>query len=1213
MAAFVTIAALFGAVLVPAASAPAFADELPVTDPVHEGPEAEDGPAGDGLAEDGRPFLEAPGDGSGPVEDIETVSQAESEALAEAADTGEPVEVVAQRGEQGEVWAQPDGTLEGRSFVVPQWTRVDGDWARVDTTLREVDGMVAPVASTVDIVFSGGGDGPLVRMDRMGRVVELTWPGTLPSPSLEGDTATYSEVLDGVDLQMTATEDGYASYFVVKTPEAAASPELAEIRFSLESQGLDVSETEDGGLEARDQGAAGVVFAAPPAAMWDTVAEEEPTQDGGQSAKSARLSTSSAGDVSAADAANESGEPDTFAEVAVEVSAERDQLTLIPDQDLLTDPETTFPVVIDPQWHTPKAGAWASPNKSYPNNMGWKFNGKSTQGLGTCTGWSDCSGGSTYRLLYQFDVSRFKGTRILSAEFVVKNTHSAVCSNHRVDLWRVGAINSSNTSWNKTKSSSFWKERIAHESFHYGGNQSGCNSAGDAEFGIRSTVQQFADNGWSRLALGMRAYSETNKSYWKKFSRNGYVRVKYNRAPDRIYATRLSMSPGGTCAKGQDAPRIRSIDKLIASQATDPDGDRLRVRFTIADLNGNVVWTSGLVPSSSKANGSAFSVQVPKAKIPENKTLRWRAQAYDGYDVGEWSYAGPGWSCHFVYDTSAPEPPDITSNRWPESNSEDPDDPWLDGVGRSGSFSFSSPTGDVAKYRYEINAKPTGSSPEVSAERAGFWLMPEEPGVYTINVEALDAAGNKSTPATYQVRIGAGRPPVSTWGFGGAETDSPVELSGDAHTELLPAGERVDGEALVLDGAGDAATAPSSERVPTTYSFAVEAWAYLDAKTPGQAVVVSQTGPDYMDYKLYYTGSEDGRTDHWAFGRYTSDKTINAVGSDVPVRPGRWTHLVGVHNSLTNQLVIYVDGVPSGPRSFSDPVSESGPVTIGAGRYSATADTVSYWPGRVDGVRLYGRYVPGAEAKQMAERRPLVASRWSFEELDANGEVPNEFIDASGDQGPVMAPQSGAGLSEEWWGRVGLRALELDGTQHAYTPWGEMPVDTSSSLTAAAFVASAGPLSEPATVLSLTGFDESALRVRAIPDVDETGAAVTVWELVVHDADGTGGTVSRLTGDWAGANSEQWTHVAVTYDSVARTARLWINGASPGTAQLDEIEPFAPSRRVTLGAGRVGDAWGEHWPGVIDDVWVFQGVLSPAQVDMLASGQDDLPTEVPGA
>ncbi|MBO0609149.1 LamG domain-containing protein [Myceligenerans salitolerans] len=1188
-----------------------------MTDPVYEGPEAEDGPTGDGLADDGRPVLEGAGDGSQPVEDIEAVSQAESEALAEAAETGEAVEVVAQRSEQGEVWAQPDGTLEGRSFVVPQWTRADGDWVRVDTTLREADGVVVPVASTVDVEFSAGGDGPLVRIDRMGRVVELTWPEPLPSPGLDGDTATYSEVLDGVDLQMTATEDGYASYFVVKTPEAATSPELAEIRFSLETQGLDVSETEDGGLEARDQGAAGVVFAAPPAAMWDTVAEE-PDQAGGESAEATSLRTSASGAGSAdtaADAAGEHGDPDTFAEVGVEVSAERDRLTLIPDQGLLNDPETTFPVVIDPQWHTPKAGAWASPNKSYPDNMGWKFNGKSTQGLGTCTGWSDCPGGSTYRLMYQFDVSRFKGTRILSAEFVVKNTHSAVCSNHRVDLWRVGAINSSNTSWNKTSNSTFWKELIAHDSFHYGGNQSTCNSAADAEFGIRDTVQQFADNRWGRLTLGMRAYSETNKSYWKKFSRNGYVRVKYNRAPNRIKATQLSMNPGGSCAKSGDAPRIRQIDKLVASQATDPDGDRLQVRFTITDTNNNQVWTSGLVPSSSKANGSAFSVQVPKAEIPENKLLRWAVRVWDGHDTSKWSYADSGWRCHFVYDTSRPKEPTITSARWPASDPENPEDPWLDGVGQSGGFDFSTTSGDVVKYRYEVNAQPTGSSREVTAAQAGFHLMPSEPGVYTINAQALDAAGNKSTTATYQVRIGSGRPPVSMWGFDGAAADSPLTLSGDAHVASMPAGERVDGDALLLDGAGDSGMAPSSERVATTYSFAVEAWAYLDTKTPGQAVVVSQAGPDYMDYKLYYTGSADGRSDRWAFGRYTSDLAIIGVGSDVPVRTGRWTHLVGVHNSMTNQLLIYVDGVPSTPRSFSDPVSELGPVTIGAGRYSATANPTSFWPGRVDGVNLYDRMVPVGEAAALAYARPSVAARWSFEpttvDPTASPVTVASEVDTTGGQGPSLTLSAGAGLNQEWW--VDEQALVLDGVD-GYAATSSVPLDTSNSFTLTGWAQAAGELDGSATVAAINGSSESAVLVEAepgIPDAEGEPAGVT-WRLIMRDADGSSATVAEAV-DTSELSATDWTHLAVVYDAARRTARLVVNGNDADVnPMIENVDVFSASASVSVGRGRSAGAWGGYWPGQVDDVWLFNGTLSDAQINQFLHTQFGMPTEVPG-
>ncbi|GAA1859916.1 LamG domain-containing protein [Myceligenerans crystallogenes] len=1206
-------------------------------EPPFEGPEVEQGPVGDGLADDGRPVEVATGDGSVPPEEFEVASEAEQTALAEATESGEPVEVVEQRHELGEVWALPSGKLEGREFVVPRWTRKESGWVRVDTTLEPtVDGMVAPVASTVATEFSGGGDGPLVRLERAGRVLELSWPGTLPAPVLEGDTARYVEVLEGVDLRMTATEAGYTSYVIVKTPEAAASPELAAIRFGLQTEGLEVGTTTAGGFEATDaSGAAGAVFEAPPASMWDTVAGEpastvdagasvedaaatadpkagsaEGATDSGDSAVMAMPSDTPGGDAGNDDSGGAPGVPDDLARVETRLSADGGALTLVPDQELLTDPDTTFPIVIDPQLHTPKPGAWASPNKSYPDNMGWMFNGESTQGLGNCAGWYDCGSGSTYRLFYQFDVSRFKGTRIISAEFGVKNVHSAVCSNHRVDLWRTAAINSSNTSWNLTTNTGFWKEPIANNSFHYGGSQSTCQSPDYARFGIKDTVQHFADEGWSRLTLGLKAFDEPDPSYWKKFSKDAYVRVEYNLPPNRVKSTQLSMDPGGSCAKQEDASRIRTIGNLVVSQASDPDpGDRIQVRFTITDLNNNTVWTSGLVPTGDKASPSPFTQGVPAEQIPENKMLRWAVRVFDGDDTGMWSYEESGWHCHFVYDTLVKGAPTITSAQWPKSDPADPDDPWHDGVGQSGEFSFSHPASDVVKYRYEIGTPVKDSSPEVSASRHGFWMMPSEPGVYTINAVAFDGAGNKSSTGTYQVRIGAGRPPVSSWGFDGETGDSPLTLSGNAHV-AQPA-TAVSGKALMLDGAGDSGMAGPSERVATLYSFAVEAWVWLDEFSADQAVVVSQTGPDYMDYKLYYTGSADGRSEKWAFGRYTSEKTIVAASSDVLVRKNRWTHLVGVHNSVTNQLRIYVDGVPSTPREFTDPTPGDGPVTIGAGRYASTAGATSHVPGRIDGVRLYNRFVPTEEAKLLAGRRPYVASRWTFETQNADGSFPNDYVNSSEVRGPALLGINGP-VTDIGGPKVGDSAMALNGTQHAYTPFGQIPVDTTESFTIAAWAQSAADLNSRATVMSLTGSNESALQVRAAPQVDvETEATVVDWELVVRSSDGSSATVSQLTGDWAGPYTTDWTHVAVTFDPVARTARLWINGASPTTAgQIEETELFAAEGRAAFGARLTGGEWSVKWPGLIDDAWIYRGALSSAQVERLALG-DNLATEVP--
>ncbi|WP_374983129.1 hypothetical protein [Streptomyces fradiae] len=162
-----------------------------------------------------------------------------SDASALAAETGEPVEVVAERTEYTTTTANPDGTYTLTQSTTPQRVRGhDGSWRSVDVTLeRRPDGTVGPKAAVADVAFSGGGDENLLRLGaRQGGAVTLRWQRPLPQPVLDGATATYAEVFPGTDLQLTATAEGYREVLVVKTPEAAANPELQSIALDSRSK-----------------------------------------------------------------------------------------------------------------------------------------------------------------------------------------------------------------------------------------------------------------------------------------------------------------------------------------------------------------------------------------------------------------------------------------------------------------------------------------------------------------------------------------------------------------------------------------------------------------------------------------------------------------------------------------------------------------------------------------------------------------------------------------------------------------------------------------------------------------------------------------------------------------------------------------------------------------------------------------------------------------
>ncbi|MEU6377789.1 hypothetical protein [Streptomyces sp. NPDC046909] len=312
-----------------------------------------------------------------------TVRAAQSAAEAGGAN----VEITSLRGESTEVYATPDGQFEEIQHLRPVRTRVDGQWKAIDNTLlKRSDGTVGPSAAAVGLAFSGGGDGPLVTLDRTGKKLSFSWPTALPVPTVDGDTATYANVLPDVDLTMRAATDGFSQLLVVKTPEAAKDPALAELKLGVESPGLDLRATDSGGLEAVDETVGGTVFQAAKPLMWDST-----------KAPAARFSAAAAADGETdgpSDAAN-------IAPIDVDVAADGSELRLTPDQGLLTDPDTTFPVYIDPQSYTPKAGEWTMVSRYWASSPQWRFNGDSDAGVGYC-GWDYCAPYDVKRLFYKF-------------------------------------------------------------------------------------------------------------------------------------------------------------------------------------------------------------------------------------------------------------------------------------------------------------------------------------------------------------------------------------------------------------------------------------------------------------------------------------------------------------------------------------------------------------------------------------------------------------------------------------------------------------------------------------------------------------------------------------------------------------------------------------------------------------------------------------------
>ncbi|MFI1356967.1 LamG-like jellyroll fold domain-containing protein [Streptomyces sp. NPDC020898] len=1156
-----------------------------------------------------------------------STAASEDEALALAKRLGKKVEVLSQRGESSDLYATPEGELESREYMRPVRTRVDGEWRPIDPSLAVVGtgtnkGMVAPKAVSVGLTFSGGGTGPLVRLERAGRTFQLSWPGTVPAPRLDGDTATYPDILPDVDLRLAARSEGFTQLLVVKSAEAAQSEELAELRLKLSTEGLVARETANGGLEAVDEGGGGVVFEAPRPVMWDSSpATQEQSQGTGANlasvpatAESARAETSpatsrraetvqAAQTAQGAEAAGEPGAGDSgrLEPVGVDIAAGGDELVLTPDRELLTGPDTVYPVFIDPQMETPRATAWTVASRYWDSSPQWKFNGDPDAGLGYC-GWNYCAPQDVKRLFYQVPTTKYAGRSIIKAEFTVRETHAASCQPREVQLWRTKGINSS-TTWNTQNASGFWIDRIETRSFAYGFD--GCASA-DAEFNVKDVVAQAAANKWPTITFGMRASDEDDRYTWKRFSDAAYLRVTYNRPPPRISTSRLIMDPGGPCMTSAGAVRIRSRATIKATAVTDPDNEGVSVQFRARWDSGN--WLSAR--STTKPSGHGFSITLPTT-VPTDKLIAWEARVWDGQNgdngSGQWSpWSSQGaHSCYFRYDLGVPAGPSITSAQYPRGDDSDPNDPWWDGVGRYGTFTIDAPDPDVTKYWIGINGSPSSKYTLTTTGGAArtIKMMPTRPGPNFIMAKAWDSAGNASEPRTYHFRVRSGQPDRLSWqldeGAGasqvtGAGGEWPATING-----VRTGAEGVSGTGLELDGVDDYA-ATDSPVLNTGKSFSVSVWAKLPSDLPTSGTVaVAQSGANTSGFEIYYSTALGG----WVFLRHSADASGGSAARAVQPacsagdttclesRLNTWTHLVGVFDNVNHVMKLYVDGGLVGTAPFTEPWDARGRTFLGAASHYGTIE--NFFKGSLDEFQLFDYQLEDAQVTRLHERNPVDTGRPAklVFPLDEKADA----VALTGRAQPVAAQlRGGTALGADG---VNGRAVEFDGVDD-YLTAGRPVMDTYQSFAVSTWV----KLPKDKESRAMTAVAQSSANVAGFELYHST--AQGGWVFLRHSADASNATPVRAIQTACPANSNcaaarlgQWNHVVGVYDIDASEIRLYVNGVL--TATTSYTTPWLATGEVTLGAAKGASGLISPLKGAMDDVRLYDRAISDDEVRQL--------------
>ncbi|WP_406008470.1 DNRLRE domain-containing protein [Streptomyces sp. NBC_00637] len=860
------------------------------------------------------PLFDDPGSAAAPSGTKKAAARPldEDTAQQQAVSAGKRVEVTAMRDETSTTYARPDGSFELVAHGAPVRAKVNGVWKPIDTSLaRTAQGWAA--RATVDpVVFAAGGTdsgsgtsgktgkqrasgrggagrgsaaaavrpavytvargggavrvadategfSELATLTSGGHEITLSWPGALPEPAISGSSALYREVLDGVDLMLTAQAGGFSHVLVVHSAEAAADPALTRLSYGLSSPDLTfhldpvtkiVTGTDRAGQE---------IAVSPTPYLWDSAgtyaktegADPEPAEEAAEPTPSyseepgAPVGDESATpedgqdtDAPAATATGDTGSDDTtavdpaafrrassassaaltdaqvfalpglagpdpgthMAVAGTELSAPgaaSTALSIVPDADLLTDAATVYPVFVDPTIYG-KTKNWTTAYKKYPSSSfydGANYNSGTTEAR---VGFESTTWGLSRSFFKLGWSTGIKGASISSASIRLRETYSWSCSARETQVWLTSGI-SSKTTWNNQPD---WKSEIGTKSFAYGYNSSCPDSY--VSYDAKSVAQDAADGGWSSMTIGLRASTEDSAYAWKKFRAEGDSAPKltlvYNRKPKT--PSSVVQTPGGTCDRTTPYLHIGKRDLVLSAVSSDADDTSTRQDLKYLDFE---LWRTGYGDSKildknvTVTSAGKASVTVAKSSFTNGYQYSWRVRAIDSSGAASpYAPTSDPYVCRFIYDSSVPNEPLITSTVFPAAD-EDGSIWSTVKFGTAGTFAFAPDEDtDVTKFQWSFNTTTYGSSKTVTAGASTtVSLSPPLAGPNVLYARAVDSAGNVSIGTKYLFYVtprdtadeagdttGDGTPDLFAISSGGNLWMYPSSTAGDLHVGM---------------------------------------------------------------------------------------------------------------------------------------------------------------------------------------------------------------------------------------------------------------------------------------------------------------------------------------------------------------------------------------------------------------------------------------------
>jgi hypothetical protein len=487
------------------------------------------------------------------------------------------------------------------------------------------------------------------------------------------------------------------------------------------------------------------------------------------------------------------------------------------------------------------------------------------------------------------------------------------------------------------------------------------------EFNVLTAVaeQAAARSGW--VHLGLRAASEIDELYWKRFGTYIRLAITYNNVPE-VTGMRTTNPTSTGCFTAAAPGRISGLSPVPHATILDTDRQPSQAGFEFW-YNGDDEprWRK---PSATMVSSNTldYTPQGSVYGLDPNRLVGWRVRAWDGVDYSAWSPM-----CWLYIDTSKPPPPSVTVR------GNDPGTVFP--LGQPVTVDLKTTVQDTNYFRYTIDTEePTSPVVAIGPGMTGtFTFTPTRPGPLVIRAWSFDRVGNRSEEAgdeTIPIAVGS---PIGSWLMDEGSGSTLADNSGKSHPITVgPALTWAEGDrwqsssteandwAIGMPG-NNSATSSAANIIDTSRSFSVSARVRLAPKA-GRQVAVSEDRPGTSGFTLGALSQDLTLPDEpkvvWSFSIANPNGSGEVIAKSLPTSysAGDWVYLTGVYNSVDRSMVLFVnedlvkESAASVPGTVAAP-DGAGPLRLGLST-SANVQT-NFLEGALDDIRIYPGPIDG--------------------------------------------------------------------------------------------------------------------------------------------------------------------------------------------------------------------------------------------------------------